>query len=572
MATVETKKAEKGSGDVKNEVDGDPAVRRQTSREWVRQVEEPELEFDELGIELEAQDGEFDELGIELEAQDGEFDELGIELEAQDGEFDELGIELEAQDGEFDELGIELEAQDGEFDELGIELEAQVALLDLELDSEEMFEGFLHNSTAHLPYWRSTEAGLDDLDPSAAFSSDGMMDEDFEDELGSPSHEHDNDPEIEFRDIAKYGIVQVAGDDTLGRKVIVFSACRLPPRTELDHEHLLQYLKHTLDQYVENDYTLVYFHYGLNSKNKPSLGWLRQAYREFDRKSTGSLTESTKKNLKAMYLVHATGFIKMIWKIFRPFVSEKFGRKVMYMDYLHELAQQLQLDQLMIPQRVKENDALLLAKNKPLPVPTSVVHPPSPSQQFGVSLQFIKEHNNSEVIPPVMRQCIAYLRENGLEVEGIFRRSASAVVLRKVQQLFNEGKEVDFAAFCDIHIPAVILKSFLRQLPEPLLTFDLYDHIIRVQSLSDGEKIIEMRRLLHDELPEDNYFLLKYILQFLTEVSARSAKNLMTEMNLAIVFGPNLLWSKSQASLASMGYVNTCALLLISKYEELFVK
>ncbi|KAK2186020.1 hypothetical protein NP493_216g02031 [Ridgeia piscesae] len=476
------------------EASEDSAVRRQTSREWVRQVEEPELEFDELGIELEAQD----------------------------------------------------------------------ALLDLELDSEEMPEGYLHNSPAHLPYWHSKEAGLDDMDPNAAFGSDGMMDEDFEDELGSPSQVQDNDPEMEFRDIAKYGIVQVAGDDTFGRKVIVFSACRLPPRTELDHEHLLQYLKHTLDQYVENDYTLVYFHYGLNSKNKPSLSWLRQAYREFDRKY--------KKNLKAMYLVHATGFIKVIWKIFRPFVSVKFGRKVMYMDYLHELAQQLQLDQLMIPQRVKEHDALMLAKNKPMPVPTSIVHPPAPTQQFGVSLQFIKEHNNNELIPPVMNQCIAYLRENGLEVEGIFRRSASAVVLKKVQQLFNEGREVDFESFYDIHIPAVIMKSFLRQLPEPLLTFDLYDHIIHVQSLREQERMTEMRRLLHDELPEDNYFLLKYILQFLNEVSARSSKNLMTNQNLAVVFGPNLLWSKSEASLASMGYVNTCALLLISRYEELFVK
>lgn len=46
----------------------------------------------------------------------------------------------------------------------------------------------------------------------------------------------------------------------------------------------VRFLKHTLDQYVENDYTLVYFHYGLSSLNKPSFGWLRQAYGEFDRK------------------------------------------------------------------------------------------------------------------------------------------------------------------------------------------------------------------------------------------------------------------------------------------------
>lgn len=45
-----------------------------------------------------------------------------------------------------------------------------------------------------------------------------------------------------------------------------------------------RYLKYTLDQHVENDYTIVYFHYGLSSQNKPSLGWLQNAYKEFDRK------------------------------------------------------------------------------------------------------------------------------------------------------------------------------------------------------------------------------------------------------------------------------------------------
>lgn len=49
-----------------------------------------------------------------------------------------------------------------------------------------------------------------------------------------------------------------------------------------------RYLKHTLDQYVESDYTIVYFHYGLNSRNKPSLGWLQSTYKEFDRRCVPS--------------------------------------------------------------------------------------------------------------------------------------------------------------------------------------------------------------------------------------------------------------------------------------------
>ena len=46
-----------------------------------------------------------------------------------------------------------------------------------------------------------------------------------------------------------------------------------------------RYLRYTLDKYVENDYTVVYFHFGLRSANKPSVSWLKRAYNEFDRKS-----------------------------------------------------------------------------------------------------------------------------------------------------------------------------------------------------------------------------------------------------------------------------------------------
>jgi Rho GTPase-activating protein 1 len=390
------------------------------------------------------------------------------------------------------------------------------------------------------------------------------FEEDFEDQLGAVSQSDENDPELAYRDIAKYSIVQVAGDDAYGRKVIVFSACNLPPREELDHQKLLGYLRHTLDKYVENDYTLVYFHHGLDHKNRPSFSWLRQAYGEFDRKY--------KKNLKALYVVHPTMFIKVLWNIFRPFISVKFGSKLMYLNYLHELAQHLQIDQIIVPPPVRDYDAKLLALNKPRPVPISIIHAPLPTQQFGVELEFIKRNNNGEIIPHVIRQCVGYLQKHGLETEGIFRRCANTRVLKDVQKAFNEGATVDFDQLGDIHIPAAILKSFLRQLPEPLLTYDLYDHIIHVQSMEVGERLVEMRRILTEELPADNYYVLKYVVHFLTEVAAKSDVNRMTAENLSIVFGPNLLWSKNEASLTLIGYVQTCTLLLITNYNSLFVK
>lgn len=119
--------------------------------------------------------------------------------------------------------------------------------------------------------------------------------------------------EEDYHDIARLGIVEVVGDDSAGRKIIVVSACKLPPTGKealFSHAKLLRYLTHTLDRFVEQDYSLVYFHHGLTSKNKPPLSWLWQAYKAFDRKY--------KKNLKALYLVHPTNFIRIVWQIFKP--------------------------------------------------------------------------------------------------------------------------------------------------------------------------------------------------------------------------------------------------------------
>jgi len=59
-----------------------------------------------------------------------------------------------------------------------------------------------------------------------------------------------------------------------------------------------------------------------------------------------------KKNLKTLYLVHPTMFIRVVWNIFKPLISAKFGRKMRYVNFLNELASEIQLNQLPIPPSV----------------------------------------------------------------------------------------------------------------------------------------------------------------------------------------------------------------------------
>uniref|UniRef100_A0A3Q1H0L6 Rho GTPase activating protein 8 n=1 Tax=Anabas testudineus TaxID=64144 RepID=A0A3Q1H0L6_ANATE len=368
-----------------------------------------------------------------------------------------------------------------------------------------------------------------------------------------------------YYDVARHGIIQVSGDDNYGRKLIIFSSCCLPPSHQLNHRRLLEYLKFTLDQYVEMDYILVYFHYGLRSSNKPSLKWLREAYNEFDRKY--------KKNLKTLYVVHPTNFIRIVWNIFKPLISHKFGKKLTYVNYLAELRDHLNYEQLIIPPDVLRHDEKLRAAQKGGPPPsvkTPPPRPPLPSQQFGVSLQYIRERNREAIIPPVLRQTVSYLKQKGLRTEGIFRRSARVQLIKDVQKLYNLGKPVNFEQYDDVHVPAVILKTFLRELPEPLLTFRVYNQVQELLNVESSLRATRCKQIV-ESLPEHNFIVAKYLLCFLHMVSQESIVNKMSPSNLSCVFGVNLVWPRhGSISLGALTPINIFTEILIEHFDTVF--
>ncbi|XP_014662655.1 PREDICTED: rho GTPase-activating protein 8-like [Priapulus caudatus] len=385
----------------------------------------------------------------------------------------------------------------------------------------------------------------------------------FEKELGTPDESLPQSDD--FMEVAEHGIVEFAGDDVYGRKVIVISACKLPSNKSFNHDRFLRYLMYTLDKYVENDYSLVYFHYGLRSHNKPSLAWLWEAYKMFDRKY--------KKNLKALYLVHPSNFIRILWNMFKPVLSAKFGKKVMYVNYLNELKSHLHFDQLKIPKPVLDHDARMMERYKRTSQPQSGAFYTDrilSTQQFGVPVQTLQERNGGDPIPPVLKKITSYLEQEGLGTEGIFRRSAVASTIRKTQEKIDEGQDVDFNVIGDINLAAVLLKKFLRELPEPLMTFELYEDVITVEDLNKEELKVAYVRELVNKLPMVNYQLLRFICEFLDKVIQRSEDNKMTAANLAIVFGPNLIWSQSQASLSAMAPINALTRILFENFTEIF--
>ncbi|KAJ1915767.1 hypothetical protein H4219_004149 [Mycoemilia scoparia] len=161
---------------------------------------------------------------------------------------------------------------------------------------------------------------------------------------------------------------------------------------------------------------------------------------------------------------------------------------------------------------------------------------------FGVSLEQLMPNPN--VIPRFFELCLEEIESRGLEEVGIYRLSGSASGVNRLRNRLNQDHEsVDLASpeFADINIISNIVKLFLRELPEPLLTFDLYEPLIDASSIdSYDDRLWAIKDLIH-QLPLANYTLLKRLIEHLEKVTDFEQINHMYSTNLALVFGPSLL-------------------------------
>ncbi|XP_054710729.1 protein prune homolog 2-like isoform X2 [Uloborus diversus] len=134
--------------------------------------------------------------------------------------------------------------------------------------------------------------------------------------------------------------------------IIIFSACYLPDRSRKDYDYVMDnlflYVITTLNELVAEDYVLVYLHGATERSNMPSFRWLKRCYQMIDRR--------LRKNLKGLYLVHPTFWLKTIVIMTRPFISSKFTRKLQFVYSLQELSSLIPLDHVSIPDKVKQFD------------------------------------------------------------------------------------------------------------------------------------------------------------------------------------------------------------------------
>ncbi|NXV57758.1 3BP1 protein, partial [Molothrus ater] len=195
---------------------------------------------------------------------------------------------------------------------------------------------------------------------------------------------------------------------------------------------------------------------------------------------------------------------------------------------------------------------------------------------YGVSLETHLKSLGREIALPI-EACVMMLLASSMKEEGLFRLAAGASVLRKLKNSLASGSNALEEFYSDPHAVAGALKSYLRELPQPLMTFELYDEWVKAASLKDIDSRLQSLRDTCSRLPQDSYNNLRwYLIKFLAKLAEHQEVNKMTPSNIAIVLGPNLLWSQQntgdpmQLDLASVSSIQAVVEALIQNVDTLF--
>ena len=192
---------------------------------------------------------------------------------------------------------------------------------------------------------------------------------------------------------------------------------------------------------------------------------------------------------------------------------------------------------------------------------------------FGAPLNALSAAEGGGVkIPGQIDQLMTKIEMLGLYAEGIYRKSGVTSKIKELKLKMDgavlSNTDVDYESY-NVHVLTSVLKSFLREMPEPLLTFDRYDDFLRAADLSDNTDRVQTLMSLIKKLPPAHHALLERIVFHLALVAQREQYNRMSASSLAIVFAPCVLRTSrfvvAQDSLNDIGRQTKCMETLITQ-------
>uniref|UniRef100_A0A672UHU6 Myosin IXA n=1 Tax=Strigops habroptila TaxID=2489341 RepID=A0A672UHU6_STRHB len=161
------------------------------------------------------------------------------------------------------------------------------------------------------------------------------------------------------------------------------------------------------------------------------------------------------------------------------------------------------------------------------------------SRQFGVELSRLTSEERA--VPVLVEKLINYIEMHGLYTEGIYRKSGSTNKIKELRQgLDTDIDNVNLDDY-NIHVIASVFKQWLRDLPNPLMTFELYEEFLRAMGLQERRETVRGVYSVIDQLSRTHLSTLERLIFHLVRIALQEETNRMSANALAIVFAPCIL-------------------------------
>ncbi|KAI9816214.1 MAG: Rho-type gtpase-activating protein [Pycnora praestabilis] len=208
---------------------------------------------------------------------------------------------------------------------------------------------------------------------------------------------------------------------------------------------------------------------------------------------------------------------------------------------------------------------------------------------FGSELEQRADHEKRD-IPSVVIRCIEEVEARGMDIEGIYRKSGGAGQVKIIQEGFEGSNEYDISdPDLDINAVTSALKQYFRKLPIPLVTYDVYDrilesngthlrylktcfeHLLTKLDVPDVDARAGALNSAIQQLPPRHRDCFEFLIFHLARVALREKENLMTPLNLAVVFAPTIMRPQSlEREMNDMHMKNQAIQFLIENYKSIF--
>ncbi|XP_029772636.1 unconventional myosin-IXb isoform X5 [Suricata suricatta] len=186
---------------------------------------------------------------------------------------------------------------------------------------------------------------------------------------------------------------------------------------------------------------------------------------------------------------------------------------------------------------------------------------------FGVCVDSLTSDKAS--VPVVLEKLLEHVEMHGLYTEGLYRKSGAANRTRELRQALQTDPSAVRLENFPIHAITGVLKQWLRELPEPLMTFAQYGDFLRAVELPGKQEQLAAIYAVLEHLPEANHNSLERLIFHLVKVALLEDVNRMSPSALAIIFAPCLLRcpdnSDPLTSMKDVLKVTTCVEMLIKE-------